>query len=356
MTTRGPQQPAGAAGGAPTAADLAGSWVGDELQLATARAQALERELEHVRAALAAQQEEVARLQEVLATVDGRTRRHEAGQDLAREVKQELATLQEQLAAEASVRRELAARLERTTERDHGDEERLQRALELVVRRLDRFEGRQSAVDDRQRHLELGIAERDQGGQAADGRLDALERRVDSDREAVHHAADAISRLDAALPGLVTGIDELRQRLQAVQNDQRRLDDDIASLRAVRDREGDLLEVLEQQRATRARTEERLNAVEEQIEQVRRTVADSGDERALLARSQSGVQGQLRGLSEELEALRLLFVAHFRRQLQADEQAGRRRIEEVEREARIARDLLVRLSEQSDELRGGQPL
>jgi chromosome segregation ATPase len=298
----------------------------------------------------------MARLQDVLATVDGRTQRHEAGQDLAREVKQELATLQEQLEAESSVRRDLQARLERRSTREQEDEERLHRALETVVQRLDRFEGRQAAGDDRQRHIELDLAERDQDEQSVEGRLGALERRIDADREVARHMGEEVGRLSAVLPGLATGVDDLRGRLLSLLADQRRVDDDIAALRAIRDREDDLLEVLEQQRATRARMEERLNGAEEQIEEMRRASADSGEERALIARTQAGTQVQLRALSEELEALRLLFIAHFRRQVQADEQAARRHVEELEREARTARELLVRLTEQSEELRGGQPL
>ncbi len=351
MTT--PRQPAEP--GAPPAS-VAGTWVGDELQRAIARAQALERELQQVRAALRAQQEEMARLQDVLATVDGRTQRHEAGQDIAREVKQELASLQEQLEAEASVRRDLQARLERRSAREQEDEQRLHRALETVVQRLDHFEGRQAADDDRQRHIELDLAERDQDEQSTEARLAALERRTDADRDLALHRGEELGRLAAALPGLVGVVDDLRARLQTMQADQRRLDDDIAALRAIRDREGDLLDVLEQQRATRARMEERLNAAEEQIEEVRRVVSDAGEERALIARTQAGAQERMRALAEELEALRLLLIAHFRRQVQADEQAGRRQAEELEREARTARDLLVRLTEQSEELRGGPPL
>jgi ABC-type uncharacterized transport system permease subunit len=92
------------------------------------------------------------------------------------------------------------------------------------------------------------------------------------------------------------------------------------------------------------------------MEELRRAIAASADERTLLARAQAGTEQRIRVLGEALEQLRQTLLTHSRRQLQADEQGGRRRIEEIERSARIARDLLVRLGEESDELRGGAPL
>jgi len=342
--------------GALSATAVAGSWVGDELQRALARADALGREVEQLHAVLRAQQEAIAALHEAVGTVQGRTLRHEAGQELAREARQEVAALQEELRAEAASRRELAARLERAGAHERKQQEQLLHAIASLQRRLDRSEGRQAAGDERQRHIAIDLAERDQEEQSLEGRLGALERRAAADQEHDRHVGDELARATGVLPRLSAELDELQGRVQTLLMEQRRLDDDVAALRAIRDREGDLLDVLEQQRATRARTEERINAVEEQLEQARRALAESAEERALLARAQSGLEERLRALGEELEAQRLLFIAHLRRQLQVGEQAGRRRADEIEREARLARDLLVRLSEESAELRGGRPL
>ena len=349
MTTNRP----GGAGG-PT--DLAGSWVGDELQRAIARGDALERELEQVRTTLRVQQEEIARLHDTFGMLDGRTLRHEAGQDLVQALSQQVATLREQVDAEADGRRELRAQLERAAEWDHQSGAAASLAIETLARRTDAFTARQAAEEERQRHLAADLSERGQEGESLDGRLVALERHAAADREVARNAAAELARLSGLAPDLVAAIDELRARLQAVQSDQRRLDNEIAAQRAIRDREADLLEALEQQRASRARTEERLNEADEEMEALRRSVGAAADERAVLARAQSGIAERMRVLGEELEQQRLLFVAHLRRQLQADELAGRRQTEEIERAARAARDLLVRLSEEGDDLRGGKPL
>jgi hypothetical protein len=42
-------------------------------------------------------------------------------------------------------------------------------------------------------------------------------------------------------------------------------------------------------------------------------------------------------------------VEHMRRQVRAEEQAGRRVVEETERELRVARTLLTRMSEQTED-------
>ena len=337
------------------ATEVADAWLGDALQRAQARADTLARELEQVRAALQAQQDEVSRLHDRLALLDGRTLRHEAGQDLVRELSQRLAALGEQLDAETTTRRALVSQLERATQRDHEAEEVADRALEQFARRVDQFEGRQAAGEERQRDIASGLAERAQDEQTFDGRLSALERQVAADRAAARHAGEELSRLAGLAPGVAATVDDLRALVHSLQVDQRRLDDDVAAQRAIRDREADLLDVLEQQRATRARTEERLNAVEEQLEELRRAVAASADDRTLLSRGQAGLEQRIRVLGEALEQQRQTLIAHLRRQLHADELAGRRRIEEIERSARAARDLLVRLSEESDEPGGAPP-
>lgn len=344
-------------GGSPTGAPApAGTWLGDELQRVLAREDTVARELDQIRAVLQAQADEASRLHDRLGLLDGRTLRHEAGQDLVRELSQRVAALGEQLEAETRTRRELVVQLERATQRDRDSEEAVARGLEALSRRVDHFEGRQAAGEERQRDIASGLAERDQEEQTVDGRLATLERQVAADRDVAHRSGEELSRLGGLTPGLAAAIDDLRALVHSLQVDQRRLDDDVAAQRAIRDREADLLDVLEQQRATRARTEERLNAVEEQLEELRRAVAASADERALLARGQAGLEQRMRTLGEAIEQQRQIVLAHLRRQLQADEQAGRRQVEEIERSARIARDLLVRLSEESDELRGGPPL
>jgi hypothetical protein len=141
-----------------------------------------------------------------------------------------------------------------------------------------------------------------------------------------------------------------------MQQDQRRLDEDVAALRSIRDREEELLEVVEQQRSTRARLDDRVSVVEESLEAVRRDLAAASEERALLARQVGGESEQRRALAERVEAQRDTIADHFRRLARADEESRRRMIEEMERDIRVARSLLVRLSEQTDESEQEQPL
>ena len=70
----------------------------------------------------------------------------------------------------------------------------------------------------------------------------------------------------------------------------------------------------------------------------------------------AGEAEQRRALADRLEAQRDTFIEHMRRQARAQEESHRRMIEDMERDIRISRQLLVRLSEQTDESEQEQPL
>ena len=61
-------------------------------------------------------------------------------------------------------------------------------------------------------------------------------------------------------------------------------------------------------------------------------------------------------LEARLEAQRDTVAEHLRRVLRADEERAHRRIEEIERDVRVARNLLVRLDEQASGSDQEQPL
>ena len=84
-------------------ADLRGTWVGDELTTARRAIDALHHGLDALQQGMRLQQEEMARLAEGLQTVDGRSLRHEAGQEVARGLHQELTMLRALLDAEGNV-------------------------------------------------------------------------------------------------------------------------------------------------------------------------------------------------------------------------------------------------------------
>ncbi|MGE3962441.1 MAG: hypothetical protein AB7F65_12240 [Dehalococcoidia bacterium] len=335
---------------------LRGTWVSDELQHALVRVDALTRELEHVESALRSQSDEVARLHDALALVEGRTTRHEVGQEQTREVRHELAEIEERVAQESALRRDLAAQVERFRGRDAENQQELFRALQVIASRLDEIDGRATAEALRQRHLTEEIAEVDHDRDGVDDRLDALERRVAAEYEGNRHLGTEVARLAASVTGLMSAIDSLEARSRAITVDQHRLDEEIASLRQMSDHDVDLREVVEQQRAMRARVDDRLGQAEELVADLARQVAEGAESRALLQRQVAGEVEQRRALSARVDALRDTFIEHMRRQSQAQEQGHRRAIEEIEREIRASRQLLVRLSEDTDESEQEQPL
>lgn len=335
---------------------LRGTWVSDKVQHALSRVESLTRELEHVESALRAQAEDVSNLHDSLQVVEGRTTRHDVGQEQTREVRQEVAELEERLAQESALRRDLTAQVERFRDRDSENQQELFRALQSIASRLDEIDGRASAEELRQRHIADEIAEIDHDGEDIEARIEAIERRVVSEYEAGRHVGAEVAKLASSITQLMSAVDALEARSRALTSDQHRLDEEIAALRAVRDREGELREVIEQQRATRARLEERMSQAEELLAQLARAVAEVPDARALLQRQIAGEAEQRRALADRLEAQRDTFLEHMRRQARAQEQSHRRLIEEMERDVRTSRQLLVRLSEDTDESEQEQTL
>lgn len=333
-----------------------GTWIGDELQRAQQRIESLTREITLLNHSLKAQQEETARLVEALQVVDGRTLRHEAGQEATREVRQELGVLEERIAAEAALRRDLAAQLTRAEEREAEAQRELQRVLNQIASQLDDATGRDAAVLARQRAILEEAAERERDDRDQASRLESLERRLGALEEQARHNGVEVARVVSSFSPLLGTLEAVEARVRTLQADQRRMDDEVAALRAVRDREEALLEVLEQQRVTRARVEDRLNTVEETVEEVRQRQGALLEEQTLLARTLAGAADERRGILERIESQRDVVFEHLRRQLRAGEESARRHIEEIEREIRISRALLVRMDEQHEDAGREQPL
>ncbi len=333
-----------------------GTWIGDEIQRAQQRIESLTREITMLQHSLRAQQEETARVVETLQVVDGRTLRHEAGQEVAREVRQELVALEERIAGEAALRRDLAAQLARAEEREAETQQELQRVLSQIVTQLDDASGRDAAVLARQRSLLEESAERERDDRDHSSRLEAVERRLGALEEQMRHNGVEVARVVSSVAPILGLVEGIEARVRTLQADQRRMDDEVAAVRTIRDREGALLEVLEQQRVTRARVEDRLNTVEETIEEVRRAQSALAEEHAVLGRTQSGASEDRRALLERIESQRDVVLEHLRRQLRAGEESARRHIEEIEREIRISRALLTRMDEQLEDPGREQPL
>ncbi|RLT37874.1 MAG: hypothetical protein DWI58_16480 [Chloroflexi bacterium] len=333
-----------------------GTWIGDEIQRAQQKIESLTREITMLQHSLKAQQDETARLVDTLQVVDGRTLRHEAGQEAALEVRQELVGLEERIAGESALRRDLAAQLARAEEREPETQRELQRVLSQIAAQLDEATGRDAAVLARQRSILEEAAERERDDRDQASRLEALERRLGALEQQGRHSGVEIARVVSSFAPLLGTLESVEARVRTLQADQRRMDDDVAVVRAIRDREEALLEVLEQQRVTRARVEDRLNTVEETVEEIRRRQSALAEEQAILGRTQSGATEDRRDILERIESQRDVVMEHLRRVLRASEETARRHIEEVEREIRIARALVTRLDEQHEDAGREQPL
>ena len=336
--------------------ELRGTWVGDELARALRHIEALTHAIDSLQQGMRLQQEEIARLSDSLQTVDGRSQRHEAGQDITRGLRQEISTLQSTLDAEAELRRDLVARIDRGDAREAETQRELQRVLEQIATRLNEADGRQASSVVREQHLSTDLADQAREEQTFEARITNLEVRAVAEHDATRHVGQEIARVAGAVPELMAKVEDVATRLRATQEEQRRAAEEIATIRGVRDREADLVEVLEQQRTARARTEDRLTAIEEAMEVVRRGSVAAIEQMMLLVRDRAGDVERSARLAERLEAQRDTVAEHLRRVLHTDEDRARRRIEEIERDVRVARSLLVRLEEQAEGTDQEQPL
>ena len=314
------------------------------------------RELAQSRASFESLHTTVVNLEEQLQILDGRTSRHESGQDLIRELKSEVVQLGTRLEEEVTLRRDLTALVERSGSRDLEFESELRRALEVIMHRLDNYEEHQAAIDERQRSLVNDVTARTDTSTLNEGRFVSLESRVAAEREASIEQAESIGGLLAKLSDVDRRIDALALDAETGRTARARIDEELASIRAIRDREAELLELLEQQRATRTRHETRLSEIEELVTVVRQELSEATEERERIIRDQVGSAERLRTTGERLEALRISIIEHLRRQVHADEQSGRRLVEETERELTTARTLLTQMSEQTEDVIKERPL
>jgi chromosome segregation ATPase len=352
---QGGTRPPGAATGL-AKAELGAGWLEGELAQARRLLTVLERELVELRGEVAQHRGELSAIEHGLATVSGRTERHEAGQQLARDARREVDALRERLEEEAALRRELAERLARVAEHDSAEEGAQQRTLEALATRVVELEERQQAAGERERRIAADLAGQDADEEEVSGRLAVAERELAAEREAGRRAAEEVAQLAAVLPPLHATVEALVTRARTLGADQRRIDDDVATLRSERERESELLEVVEQQRAARHRLEERVAELEERLVESGARFDAVEEDRALVRRELAGGAERLRALSEALEGHRLAIVEHERRRTRADEDAARRRADELDREVRVARELLVRLSEGAEQVGQEQPL
>lgn len=331
-------------------------WLGQQFDQLRERVQANARELAQLRTALDDQRSSAGDLHEALAVVEGRTRRHEAGQDAVQGLQREIGALADRLEDEVSLLRDRGSAVDRER---HVEREQIDTGLATLTSlamRMDRLEERVGSELQLRRQAQAHEPAPPEVDTAQEARLVAIERALGALTDQLHRGSEDLSRVEALAVPLTSNIDTLQTRTSAVAEEQRRMVEDIASLRADRGREDELLEVIEQQRSTRQRLEQRLNELEERIEATLQELAAAHAEQLQLRHTVAGAEERMRSLAEALEGQRWATIEHYRQLLQAEDEHGRKEIEEIERRLRSSRSLLVRLTERSEQVSQEQPL
>lgn len=328
----------------------------DQLALVVDRLNELARQLERVRADAADRDLAVEHLRDAWRTVEGRTRRHETGQDAIREMRTALTDVSERFEQEAALRRDSTGALGKNLDRDRLSIEDMGTLLDELALRVRAVEEREAAEHVERERLVTAVAQGRERSETLEARLGDLESAVRADREVVRLLADGVAAQQAQLPSVQQHLDLIDTQLREFKREQRATAEALATLRVQRDREAELLDLLEQQRALRARTEERITAFDETLGQIEGLLREHEEEQRALGGRLTTLEARGAALLERVESQRLAVVEHFRLAAAVDEDAARREIDEAERRRRASRAVLVRLTEQSDALAQETPL
>lgn len=332
------------------------AWLDEQLRELRGQHDQIQRELDALRSAMREQQRGASEFEGALATVEGRTRRHEAGQELARELRHEIETLGQRLEEESALRRDQRGALGREQQRDRELAESVVTALEDFRARLDTLEQRLSGEGERTRRLGDQLVERDRAEQRLGEQMAGAEGRIAALAETWAKEREERVRFTATLPELGSSLDEIDARTLALRSELRRSEESLAELRSRGDREDELHDLIDQQRAIRLRLEERLRDLETRLEDTLQRASGAAEERLALGQQVTGAEARMRALGEALEGQRWAMIEHFRRLIEAEEQHGRQQIDEIEKRIRGGRSLLVRLTEVSQQAGEEQPL
>lgn len=322
--------------------------LGERLDLALERLAELGRELERVRGDAAERESTVSVLQDLWRTVEGRTLRHEAGIDTLRELRAHVEELGERLEQESALRREAIAALSQAWQREADAADAVERSAADLAGRVAALE-RQTAQAEPERHRLVGaLGALEEQMRQGTARLGDLELRLGASRDAEHAAMDGIGAMEARLAALAPVVGELDVRMREGEAERRVLADAVNTLRTARDRDAELLDLLEQQRATRQRIEERLMAIEEGLSAVGRALLEAAEQRAQLRMQLAGVERRVVDVTARFEEQRELLQRQWRAVFDADDAAAARMASELERRARERHELLRRLNEENE--------
>ena len=187
-------------------------------------------------------------------------------------------------------------------------------------------------------------------------RVEALAAQVEAAAQRTRRASDGATGPDERVA-------ELQEFMRATQaqavdrvREQRRLDGELSSLRHLAEREESLSDLTEQHRVLRQRVESGLATLDARVATTEDSRVIEAEERRLLRVRLDTVERRVDALYAQLDDERGVLLEHFGRATETAEAAGRRQSEEIARQTRAARELLVRLRETADEASREQPL
>ncbi len=331
-------------------------WLEAQLRASAVRVEALTRDVTHLQSALAAREVELLELRESLAVLDGRTRRHEATHDVVRELQQAVASLDARLGEESELRREQGAAIGHARAQELESRQGSETAWQAVTARLAALEQALASSGARQAQIIGDLAEREQDGARVASRVEVLGDEVEALAQAARRESGSTTRIDDAIQSLQVTSRAIEARTQQLQQDQQRLEDDLGALTRIAEREESLSEVLEQQRTLRQQIEQRLSLLDARASGAEAAQATDAEAFALLRQRSERLEARVATLDATAEAQREALLEHFRRATIAAGDAGRRQAEEIERQARAARELLMRLAEGAEQASREQPL
>ena len=158
-------------------------------------------------------------------------------------------------------------------------------------------------------------------------------------------------------------IDLSEKRLEFLENEQKAMSDSQklieitqqrigeieAQLKLANSTEKDIIELLTNQKSMQSRHEKRLIDFEKTLDIFKTMIQLVEDEQRRLTRSQFVNSTVLEKFDERLEVLRNSMLDVLNNQIAADAVSGRKRFEENERELRLAKELVTKLAEQTEE-------
>lgn len=296
------------------AADGVSGWAERQVAALRDNADRLRHEVDVLRSAMHEQQRTVAGMESTLTSIEEGVRRHEAEQQTVRSMQQ-----------------------------------RVQATLEGAEAVISRLNERVQALEQRSWSADSGPRAASDGEDSlGPGRTEEIDNRLRAATDLAMQGRQAKERLDLALPEIGSSISQLDAKTETLRTELRRTSEELAQERARRDRENELLEVIDQQRAMRIRLEERLATYGEYLEEARERLGAAAEERAALARQAERTDERLLMLSEALDQQREAIVNHFQRLLDAERAASDKQIEGIEGRLREGQQLVTRLREGTD--------